>query len=53
MDEENDNHVPVKVMAERSNNAPAKQPALSHTDFGLEVCSMVDETFRNLTILLP
>lgn len=35
-DEEIDHHVPVKVMVERSNNAPAKRPALSHTDFGLE-----------------
>lgn len=42
-DEEIDHHVPVKVMVERSNNAPAKRPALSHTDFGLEVCSALDE----------
>ncbi|KAG1820532.1 MRC1-like domain-containing protein [Suillus subaureus] len=51
VDEENDNHVPVKVMAERSNNAPAKRPALPHTDFGLERPNRILENDKEKTKL--
>lgn len=51
MDEENDNHVPVKVMAERSNSAPAKRPALFHADFGLECPNRILENDQEKTKL--
>ncbi|KAG1792446.1 MRC1-like domain-containing protein [Suillus plorans] len=50
-DEEIDHHVPVKVMVERSNNAPAKRPALSHTDFGLERPNRILENDQEKTKL--
>ncbi|KAG1780344.1 MRC1-like domain-containing protein [Suillus placidus] len=50
-EEENDNYVPVKVMAERSNNAPAKRPGLSHTDFGLERPNRILENDQEKTKL--
>jgi mediator of replication checkpoint protein 1 len=49
-DDVNDNHVPVKVMVERSNNALAK-PALSHTDFGLERPNRIVENDQEKTKL--
>ncbi|KAG2361993.1 hypothetical protein BDR07DRAFT_1407958 [Suillus spraguei] len=50
-DEENDSHVPIKVMSERSNDAPAKRPALSHTDFGLERPNRILENDQEKTKL--
>ncbi|KAG1874779.1 MRC1-like domain-containing protein, partial [Suillus subalutaceus] len=49
--DENDNHVPVKVMAERSNNAPAKRSAPSHTDLVLERPNRILENDQEKTKL--
>ncbi|KAG1753709.1 MRC1-like domain-containing protein [Suillus paluster] len=50
-DEENDGNVPVKVMAEHSSKPPAKRPAQSHTDFGLERPNRILENDQEKTKL--
>ncbi|KAG2071979.1 hypothetical protein BDR04DRAFT_1097661 [Suillus decipiens] len=50
-DEENDSHVPIKVMSERSSDVPTKRPTLSHTDFGLERPNRILENDQEKTKL--
>ncbi|KAG2148095.1 MRC1-like domain-containing protein [Suillus clintonianus] len=50
-DDENDENVAVKVMTERSSNAPAKRPTVTHSDFGLERPNRIFENDQEKTKL--